>query len=559
MPVVLTSEPIINKSTSRYCTWLLGDVGDLDINDCIYDYHFCGADEIISKYDIGKACLIYDNQEKKLTVIVGKFYKNLFVKKISGKLYISDAVWRFHDVESEIMINTNQFSSALARIAPASSDIIYKGYTRVSTGQVATISDSGVRIKDYWRYYDIKKRKKKSSDVEIFNHCKKILETELTRLSNKYSVASELSGGIDSSSITCLMANLFKQQNITLKSYAVMPEKNYCHPYSHKNISYNERHYLSLIEKKYSNVDIVIFNERPHDIFEFCKVWVKKCDHPFYAVDNLYWLKSNIDQASKDTVDVLLSGHLGNDTLSYRGVNKTLRSQLGLFKRYLLKLVGKKYDIVHRIIIENNLIKNSFLKNNAESWVDNIQGMNFSDRMVNASKKGLVDNYYPFGLIDYWLNEKNVRLEYPLYCHELVDFSYSLKNKYFYRGGEFKFLAKGAMKNIVPDEILYRKTIGAQSVTWAKNYYYFPTMIDRWLEYVETSLINRYVFDVKAISKFAEQANLVISDYLLGLSADPVHDEVLYKCFFSHLIFITVWLHEQFNERFVNIGPEVFS
>ena len=108
--------------------------------------------------------------------------------------------------------NEQRLACFLLHILPKDTDTFYKAVHRLPPGCWLQASAGGVRLRQYWsplQTQTIKRRDKQ----EYVNEFRDLFTTAVRcRIQSQFPVGSTLSGGLDSSSITCAASTLLKQQ-----------------------------------------------------------------------------------------------------------------------------------------------------------------------------------------------------------------------------------------------------------------------------------------------------------------------------------------------------------
>ncbi|WP_103029000.1 lasso peptide isopeptide bond-forming cyclase [Salinibacter altiplanensis] len=186
---------------------------------------------------------------------------------------------------------------------------IFQNILRFPPGHVLTVTPSGVRRRRYWSLSatDVPSNLTDEEYAERFHSIFK--EAVRCRLRSTRSIGSELSGGLDSSYVTCMAHRILRES----------AERNTLHTFSTVYDRFNEcdeRPYIQEVTKKegveshYTTVEEQGIIDLLDEIYEYLDDGRVSGNH------HLNWLTSR--EASRSSVRVLLTGQDG-DTTVYHG------------------------------------------------------------------------------------------------------------------------------------------------------------------------------------------------------------------------------------------------
>ena len=136
----------------------------------------------------------------------GKFFA--FASEIKGLLCLEAVPRRVN--EAKVGVYLCQLSG-FAQLKP---DTFYEDILRLLPAHSMVLSERGMEFQSFWDLDGEAKKIQLSSDGEYVEAFKeRFTEAIACRLRSAYPVASTLSGGLDSSSVSCVARNLLRQQN----------------------------------------------------------------------------------------------------------------------------------------------------------------------------------------------------------------------------------------------------------------------------------------------------------------------------------------------------------
>ena len=373
--------------------------------------------------------------------------------------------------------------------------------------------DGKIKIEKFWDVsfepkHDVK------SDKEFVEEWRELFkESVKLRLMADVPLGMFLSGGIDSSAICAMMAEMVDEP---IKTFSV----------GFKEREANEFEYARIVSKafKTEHHEITItpeqfFNELPN------LVWHEDEPLGFIASVPLYF----VSKLAQKHVKVVLTGEGSDEILGgYGRYQKTLA-----LLRY-----GKKYETLTpnflRKIVKNNVenlpmsqkLSRTFLARSAD--IENLYFDNFAiftkqmqEKLLTAETKARISEKNPYNELQNWLRQTDAQdlLDQLLYAdtktylhellmkqdqmsmaasiesrvpfldHKLVEYTAKLPQKFKIRGRETKWILREAMKGILPEEILTRSKMG------------FPVPIGNWFRGEFRHVIDEYVLGERSLSR----------------------------------------------------------
>ena len=362
---------------------------------------------------------------------------------------------------------------------------IYENIFKLQPGHFLICSREGLSINEYW---DVSF----GNQVEKFEEeiCEGLLsvldESVKLRMISDVPLGAFLSGGIDSSMVVALMAS-HHQGPVTTCSIGFDSEK------------YDEVKFARIVANQFStnhheftvkqNVESVLSN-LPYFF-----------DEPFAdssAVPTFY-----VSKLAKKQVTVALAGDGGDENFAgydkYRldAIENRLRKSFPAFIRRLLFPVGANIlrSLSGRIAKKGTSLLNSL--GNEADYGFFLSNTEIDDalwrRLINDDTKRQIGNYNPFQITKHFYDKadtddhlskilytdlktylpgdilvkvdrmsmaNSLEVRAPILDHKVIEFAAGIPYQLKYRGKEKKYILKRALRNLLPEEILYRKKMG---------------------------------------------------------------------------------------------------
>ncbi len=358
---------------------------------------------------------------------------------------------------------------------------LFKGVRELLPGYCLEISNGKEKLEKYWDLTFSPKHDYNISDMS---------ETLLTtldesvklRMISDVPIGSFLSGGVDSSAITGLMARNSASQVKTF-SVGFTPEEE------------NELKYARTVSEYFNSMhhEYTVGSE---DFFSLMKKLIWHHDEPFIfpASVPLYILSKN----TKDKATVILSGE-GADEL-FAGYTTNVKAYwLNRFKNIMPDLIKRGLSKVplntkiEEIIKKTNISEREFIRSFFITYTDDVISKIFncnvddndddvldSEISINDINGSFLDKFLAFQMKTYLIallmkQDKmsmaaSIETRVPFLDHKLVEhaclYPDSVKVKY----NQGKHILKKTCESLLPHDIIYRKKMG------------FPVPIERWFE-----------------------------------------------------------------------------
>jgi asparagine synthase (glutamine-hydrolysing) len=259
----------------------------------------------------GEFCLgIWDAQLEQLIVCVDHFASRpvCYWQQGSRFLFSHDPrqILRVRGVEREL--NTGRLVSMLAsnaaRIEPGDEDeTLHKGIVALPPASILTVDRRSFRLRNYWTPA-IRPELVPRDDVQAFEELRGLLKDSVSnRLQGSKSVATTLSGGLDSSALTALAARHLSAANRELLAFsAVLPD-------GYAGVLQDERQYVDEF-RSWPNVRIEYVTAPGKGPFDL--IADPACfESSFFHSSRHYLQKSLTDAAISAGADLVMDGQFG--------------------------------------------------------------------------------------------------------------------------------------------------------------------------------------------------------------------------------------------------------
>lgn len=350
------------------------------------------------------------------------------------------------------------------------------------------------------------------------------------RLRTARSVASHLSSGYDSSTVTAIAARLLARDGRRLSAFTAVPRDGFDGPVPGMRRG-NEGPAAKALVGRFPNIDHRLVSVGPQSPLEGLHEANVAMDWPFLLPSNRLWLHRIDAEAERCGANVMLVGTKGNFTISYEGMG-LLPEAVG--SRRLLHW-WREARALHRAGKRwRGLLFSSFgpyIPFWIEQWItrhagkrkvdwhrypysairaDFAQTMKLSERV---RRSGRIFSYTPssdsrkiriaaldrpnIGNIFTWSARQDVEWRDPTADFRLAEFCFAIPEEQFLHDGESRWLLKRLMGDILPPEILFQQGgRGFQAADWYEGLEAARAEINEWLEQLEEIPAAREILDL---------------------------------------------------------------
>jgi asparagine synthase (glutamine-hydrolysing) len=428
-----------------------------DTEVVLYSYIIWGED-CSDKLNGIYAFVIYDSKKNRAYLSRDRFgIKPFFYTFVDGALLFSSeikALFKHPEVKRQLDIYGLW---QLLYMMPVKEEgaAIFKDIYELPPASHALFDSMGLRISKYWSLIAFENNENESTIVETTRSL--LCDAIERQLVSDVPLCTFLSGGLDSSVITAVAAQKYKQEGKVLATYSFEHEGNREHftqtlfqPQSDDEYAVYLAHYL--------NTNHTILTAKSEELVQFLLDAVKYRDYPGMAdIDSslLYYCRQ-----VKENHTVALSGECSDEVFGgypwfYRPEMLTRgffpwihdpKARISLFKPEIVRpLEGLEYtsEIYKKSVASCPLVPNE------------------SEDMRNSRiASWLSINYFMTSLLerkDRMSMASGLEVRVPFADHRLVEYIYNVPWKIKFKNGVEKALLRAAMKDYLPEKILNRK------------------------------------------------------------------------------------------------------
>lgn len=425
-------------------------------------------------------------------------------------------------------LNPEYFLDTLVTMISDRHITAFKNIYRLPPAHVLLFKDGKTKLECYWQPDPVKKIRFMNED-DYTNYLKEILIKAVEdRCRGAQSVGSELSGGLDSSAVTCLSADFTKKNNTPFHAFSnTLPDNH------NTNLTDEKEHILKILS--YKNIPWHEVNSIDSSIPGIVQhaLNAQSC----FTQQRFHMFNQGVFEAArKYETGILLSGFGGDEMVSARtgfSYNDLIDEKQW---KHLFKALGKDNQNIPIVFLKGlkQLLKYYFQKNRNLGTTSGVFSPDMLNKRFNnlalnkeySEKHKLKERYFTKHQRQKHLflafrqsqkiNHQHVpqRLEYsyaaaaqygiqyryPLFDPHLVQSYLSFPAWVKHKPSEDRYMFRQIIKNVVPEEIRFRKDksgtvipyIGLKLITEKKIV----------LERIENFSHNKYLNQIFDFSKF---------------------------------------------------------
>lgn len=220
-------------------------------------------------------------------------------------------------------VNRRVNEAATARFLAATSlegtETFFEGVERLLPAHWMKVSPAGVEMRRYWHPMQSSPIRYRNDSDYIDDFRERFDRAVAARLSAENGIASQLSGGMDSSSVTVTAARLLAKQGRRLTSFTAVPMPGYDGSALHGRFG-DEGPMASAVAALHPNIDHVLVNTAGRDLVASSRRDARFSGQPTFNPTNMLWIDAIFDGMRSRRRNVLLQGTGGNATISFGGL-----------------------------------------------------------------------------------------------------------------------------------------------------------------------------------------------------------------------------------------------
>lgn len=395
-------------------------------------------------------------------------------------------------------INETRVADYLIPLLEDKEITFYNGIKRLIPAHFINVGLNTGELKRYWAL-NYENELSLKSDEEYSLEFLKIFKNAVNcRLRSAFPIGSHLSGGLDSSSVTCVASQLLpKTGNQKLKTFS----------YTFESIPQcDETYFIKKVLAQYDIPSHFIKGDTLSPLFEHQQIFWH-VDGAFFA-PNLFYRWKTYPQVNNEGVRVMLDGIDGDITVSHGElILSELASDMKLRKLFKeIRLNSERLGVNSLKFFFNQIIVPKTPKHFKKLFLRSLSLLNYNSHLNEwrhglkkefIQRNNLLERYYIFhvkpfkeannprkyhyyrlnsGIIPFALElvdaiaaTSSIEVRYPFFDKRLIEFCLSLPSEQKLNDGWDRIILRRSMERILPSEIQWRKQKTNLSPNFERN------------------------------------------------------------------------------------------
>lgn len=375
---------------------------------------------------------------------------------------------------------------------------LYRGIQRVMPGQCVVLEAGRVRNETWYRH-DPRRELRLASDDDYVEALRDHLERAVARRLRAIGpLASELSSGWDSGTVTAVAAAQLAAQDRPLLAYTAVPRQGFSRRAASGRHN-DEGPGARAVAAMYPNIEHILVEQGRDSAIRDLDLRIEQLDRPPLNACNAVWINQIRQQAAARGVRVLLNGNAGNLTISHDGrsllpalfgrgrwwrwwreARALLRAHPGATWRWALSHSLKPWlpqSLVARVdawrgsgwqLADYSAVNPQFMAQMDTAARARRSGIDLTYRDTADSRRRRIGALQLIDPGEYSLamNLHGLEGRDPTADRELVEFCLAVPESQYLRDGRTRWLLRRAMAGRLPAPVMDSRTRGQQAADW---------------------------------------------------------------------------------------------
>ncbi|MEH6533818.1 MAG: asparagine synthase-related protein [Photobacterium frigidiphilum] len=424
----------------------------------------------------------------------------------------------------------------------------YQDISRLPAGHSLTLVNNKLRLRRYYRLEDNIQDVYYAKHEEYAEALKEQLnQAVLCRLRSAYPIGCELSGGLDSTSVAGLAAIELAKQGKSLETFTAVPPLGYKGA-QRRGWELDERPYVQAFSDHYRNINIKVntnyfaVDPAEQNLFSILEETFSRDGFPGRSV-NTTWVGLLGKQAHNKGIRVMLNGGMGNATISWSGkclysellqqgrwaawchaVYQTRREQHCSLKSLLAKSVTpfipdplwagyrrirdrqptpwSSHSLLNPEMAQQQNIASRYTELGSDPYYRPLANGR-DNRIRQLLKMSPVDSHHKNSAMRALTG---VERRDPTLDKRLVEFCFGIGEAQYCRNGNDRTLIRQAMKGVLPEVILHRKSKGMQPPHFSNHFHEPASELWQQLEQLKNSEQASQFLDLPRMEKMLQRS-----------------------------------------------------
>ncbi len=219
--------------------------------------------------------------------------------------------------------NERHIARWLALFPKPTTETFFDGIFRLIPGTTLAVEDGSISVRRFWRPEETPLLRLRDSREYAEGLVEMLERSVRDRMTGTSAVGTQLSGGLDSSSVTVTAAQLLNQEGRGLFAFTAVPK----HAVEVPGRFTDEGPHAAAVAAMYPNIDHILVRHGAHSLFSVIDLFNSVQEEPIFNPSNYDWIYEICLRAQQRGIEILLTGGCGNYSISYSG-DRALQSLL---------------------------------------------------------------------------------------------------------------------------------------------------------------------------------------------------------------------------------------
>jgi len=390
--------------------------------------------------------------------------------------------------------NERQIARWLALFPELTTETFFDGIFRLLPGTTLSIEDGRISVCRFWQPEETPLLLLHDSREYAEGLADMLERAVLDRMTGTSAIGSQLSGGLDSSSVTATAARLLGREGRRCFAFTAVPE----HAVEVPGRFTDEGPHAAAVAAMYPNIDHILVQHGAHSVFSVIDLFNSTQEEPVFNPSNYDWIYEICLRAQQRSIETLLIGQCGNFSISYSGdrglqslllegrlaafarlardlhrhggrsrrslIHEVLRPWMPVHARYAIDRLRGQFAATH----EYAMIRREFVRKHDLGLMTLEQG---HARLDSRALRLLALRRADFGpFVSAFRQLTGVGMSDPTGDRRVIEFCLSVPVEYYCEKGVPRSLIRNAMIGRLPEQVRTERRKGLQAADFSIHF-----------------------------------------------------------------------------------------
>lgn len=390
--------------------------------------------------------------------------------------------------------NERKIARWLALFPELTNETFFDGIFRLLPGTTMSIEDGRISVRHFWQPEETPLLRLHDSREYAEGLADMLERAVRDRMTGTSAIGSQLSGGLDSSSVTVTAARLLGGEGRRFFAFTAVPE----HTVEVPGRFTDEGPHAAAVAAMYPNIDHILVQHGAHSVFSVIDLFNSTQEEPVFNPSNYDWIYEICLRAQQHSIETLLIGLCGNFSISYSGdrglqsllmegrlaafarlardlhrqgrrrrrslIHELLRPWMPVHARYAIDRLRGQFAATH----EYSMIRREFARKHDLGLMTLEQG---HARLDSRALRLLALRRADFGpFVSAFRQLTGVGMSDPTGDRRVIEFCLSVPVEYYCEKGVPRSLIRNAMIGRLPEQVRTERRKGLQAADFSIHF-----------------------------------------------------------------------------------------